>query len=57
LPQAGRQAGGRSCKPPAQRPALTWAGPPPQVERLQKRVRDPRAGYLQTLSVLKAAKE
>lgn len=27
------------------------------VERLQKRVRDPRAGYLQTLSVLRAAKE
>jgi lipoic acid synthetase len=27
------------------------------VDRLQKRVRDPRAGYLQTLNVLKAAKE
>ncbi|KAF8066207.1 LIP1P [Scenedesmus sp. PABB004] len=27
------------------------------VERLQKRVRDPRAGYLQTLAVLRAAKE
>jgi len=27
------------------------------VERLQKRVRDPRAGYMQTLDVLKAAKE
>uniref|UniRef100_A0A383WNL3 Lipoyl synthase, chloroplastic n=1 Tax=Tetradesmus obliquus TaxID=3088 RepID=A0A383WNL3_TETOB len=27
------------------------------VERLQKRVRDPRAGYMQTLSVLRAAKE
>jgi len=27
------------------------------VERLQKRVRDPRAGYMQTLKVLQAAKE
>ena len=27
------------------------------VDRLQRRVRDPRAGYMQTLSVLKAAKE
>ncbi|GIL68138.1 hypothetical protein Vafri_21410 [Volvox africanus] len=27
------------------------------VERLQRRVRDPRAGYMQTLAVLRAAKE
>ena len=28
-----------------------------QVERLQRRVRDPRAGYFQSLGVLRAAKE
>ena len=28
-----------------------------QVERLQRRVRDPRAGYFQSLDVLRAAKE
>lgn len=28
----------------------------PQVDRLQKRVRDPRAGYIQSLEVLRAAK-
>jgi len=27
------------------------------VERLQRRVRDPRAGYFQSLDVLRAAKE
>ena len=40
-------------------PLLPSPGPacPRQVERLQKRVRDPRAGYFQSLDVLRAAKE
>lgn len=35
---------------------LTHAHAVAQVERLQRRVRDPRAGYFQTLDVLRAAK-
>lgn len=43
--------------PPSALPPLPLPPTSQQVERLQRRVRDPRAGYFQSLDVLRAAQE